>query len=146
MSKYSSEFAVVTAEDGKVAAGILLKDRVDLVVTDFNMDVMDGFQLLAFMKNKCPNVPAIVMTAFGTPAIEEQVTDYGSVQYLKKPLNINQLAAKIRDGLDSDKKGYISGITLSSFLQVIEMERHTCMLTISAKDRKGYLYIILGEL
>ena len=146
LAKYSSEFVVVTAENGKVAAGILLKDRVDLVVTDLKMDVMDGFQLLAFMKNNCPDVPAIVMTAFGTPAIESQITEYGSVHYLEKPLNINQLAAKIREGLDADKKGYISGITLSSFLQVIEVERHTCMLTISSRDRRGYLYIILGEL
>lgn len=146
LTKYSSEFVVVTAENGKVAANILGKERVDLVITDLQMSVMDGFQLLAFMKNRCPEVPAIVMTAFGTPAIEKRITDYGSVQYLEKPLNINQLTAKIREGLNTDKKGYINGITLSSFLQVIELERHTCTLTIKSTARKGYLYIMLGKL
>lgn len=146
LSEYSDEFHVVTAENGKVAAEILNKEKIDLVVTDLKMDVMDGFQLLAFMKNKCPDIPAIVMTAFGTPAIEEKITGYGSVQYLEKPLNINQLAAKIREGLDTDRKGYISGITLSSLLQVIEVEQHTCTLTITSGRGKGYLYIMLGEL
>jgi CheY-like chemotaxis protein len=52
---------------GKEAVQILDATGVDLVVTDLRMPKMDGFELLAHMSGNYPDIPVIVMTAYGTP-------------------------------------------------------------------------------
>ena len=43
-------------------------------------------------------------------------------------------------------KGGIDGISISSFLQMLEQERHTCKVMVSAGDKQGYLFFLDGEL
>ncbi|HMW00970.1 MAG TPA: response regulator, partial [Acidobacteriota bacterium] len=72
LPSYFEDLKVLTAEDGSEAIITLHTEEVDLVVTDLKMPLMDGFQLLVYMLNKQINIPVVVMTAFGTPDIEQQ--------------------------------------------------------------------------
>lgn len=146
LKPHSKLFRVLTAGDGKEAVDVLNSEKVDLVVTDLKMPRMDGFALLAFMCMHHPKVPFIVMTAFGTPAIEDRIRNLGSVQYLEKPLDISTLAEAIKDALATGSKGYLSGITLPTFLQLFGMEKKTATLTIKSEDRVGHIYFIKGEM
>ncbi len=146
LSLYAAEFNVLTAENGKKAVEILNKVRVDIVVTDLKMPEMDGFELLAYINNNFPGIPVIVITAFGTQEIADRLMRSGAVQYLEKPLDFNELADKIFEGLASGSRGYIQGITLPSFLQLLEMEQKTCTLTIRAHDRTGSIYFLKGKM
>jgi len=146
LSMYAADFNVITAENGKKAVDILNTTKIDLVVTDLKMPEMDGFELLAYMNNRFADIPVIVMTAFGTPEIEERIARLGVVQYLEKPLDFGELAEKIFEGLAAGSKGYIHGITLPSFLQLLEMEQKTCTLTIKAEKQTGKLYFFKGKL
>lgn len=146
MLEFADEFKVVTALNGQLALDQLRRHEVDLVVTDLKMSVMDGFQLLAEMSNEFPNIPVIVMTAFGTPEIEKHIKHLDAYSYLEKPIDYQLLASKIRDGITHNSEGHLKGIMLSSFLQLLQMEQKTCALKITTQDRKGMLYFSNGEL
>jgi len=48
--------------------------------------------------------------------------------------------------MDVDVGGEIHGISLDSFLQMVQIEKTTCTLTVKSKDNVGYLYILEGDL
>lgn len=147
LAAYAKDFKVVTALDGKEAVKILDSTGVDLVVTDLRMPRMDGFELLAHMSGQYPDIPVIVMTAYGTPEIEERLQDMGTFHYLEKPLEFNVLADMIFDALEtSASPDRIHGISLAAFLQLLEMEHKTCTLTVQSGGKEGHLYFVKGEL
>ncbi|MBU2590429.1 MAG: response regulator [Nitrospinota bacterium] len=139
-------YEVILAENGKVAVETIQMIDVDLVVTDLKMPVMDGFELLAFVVTNYPKIPVIVMTAFGTPAIEDRILKLGAVQYIEQPVDFEELGEKITAALDAASKGHISGIALPSFLQFMEIEEKTCALNIRAQGMTGTLYFVKGEM
>lgn len=147
LKSYSDEFNVLIAFNGKEAVKILNSTKIDLVVTDLKMPEIDGFQLLAYLTRHFPDIPTIVMTAFGTPDMEGKLLTMGATQYLEKPLDFDVLADNIRQHVARDNsQGHIKGITLGTFLQFLEMERKTCTLTVTSNERIGRLYFLEGEL
>jgi CheY-like chemotaxis protein len=83
MKDFASDFAIVTASNGRKALDELRQREIHLVVTDLKMPVMDGFQLLAHMMNEFPDIPIIVMTAFLTPDIERKVRELDAFELLE---------------------------------------------------------------
>lgn len=143
---YSNDFSFATAGNGSQAIEYLSSNPVDLVVTDLKMPVLDGFELLAHMASLHPQIPVIVMTAFGTPHIEEKIDDLGAMLYIEKPLDFKVLANKIIEGLAASSRGYISNMNLVSFLQLIESDRKTCTLAVKENEKRGTLYFSRGVL
>ena len=139
-------FSILTASNGKEALNVINKNEVDLVVTDLKMPEMDGFDLLAQLSHSKPDVPVIVMTAYGTPEMENRLMDMGAFQYIEKPIDFNTLLHKINDGLETGSKGHVAGISLPSFLQLLELDKKTCTLTIKVKNNHGKMYFKQGEL
>ena len=108
-SIYKQYFNLHTATNGADVVKILKSVPViDLVVTDLSMPKMDGFELLAYMNRNYPKIPVILMTAFGTPKIEEIVSSMGVFRYLEKPLDINSVADNILDALSIRAGGTLS--------------------------------------
>lgn len=96
LSIYRNYFNLQTATNGAEAVKVLKSSPViDLVVTDLSMPKMDGFELLAYMNRNYPQIPVILMTAYGTPKIEEIVSSMGLYRYLEKPLDINIIADNV---------------------------------------------------
>jgi len=143
---YEDDFTIATAGDGLEAVEILQTEKISLVLTDLKMPNMDGFELLALLTRDYPDVPVIVMTAFGTPEMEDNLRDMGTFQYIEKPIDFTMLVEKIITGLATPSKGYITGVSLSSFLQLIEIDKKTCTLTIHAGSKNGILYFRDGIL
>ena len=147
LKSYSDEFNVLIAFNGKEAVKILNSTKIDLVVTDLKMPEMDGFQLLAYLTRHFPDIPTIVMTAFGTPDMEAKLLTIGATQYLEKPLDFDVLADSILQHVaGDDSQGHIKDITLGTFLQFLEMEGKTCTLTVTSNEHIGRLYFLEGEL
>ncbi|MBW1829764.1 MAG: response regulator [Deltaproteobacteria bacterium] len=146
LKRYEDKFEVTTAENGVDAIGLMNKSLPDLVMTDLDMPVMDGFELLVYMNKNHPDMPMFVMTAKGSPEVEEKINALGSIRYFEKPVDVDILAECIMDELGSGAKGQLQGISLASFLQLIEIENKTCTLTVSAVGRKGTLTCLKGEL
>ncbi len=143
---YEDNFTIATAGDGLEAVEILQKETISLVLTDLKMPRMDGFELLALLTRDFTSIPVIVMTAFGTPEMEDNLRDMGTFQYIEKPIDFAVLVEKIITGLAGPSKGYITGVSLSSFLQLIEIDKKTCTLTIHAGSKNGILYFRDGNL
>lgn len=146
LAAYRDEFCVVTAGNGRQAVEAFEKNDISLVVTDLKMPVMDGFQLLAYLMSAHQDTPVIVMTAFGTPEIEDCIGMFEAYGYLEKPIDFQLLADTIRSGLNPATENRLTGITLFSFLQLLHAERKTCFLKIRSEGRKGTLYFSEGEL
>lgn len=146
LSQFAGSFATLAAENGQVAADVLASTPIDLVVTDLNMPVMDGFALLAHMSRFHPGVPAVVMTAYSTPEIKEKLAGFDTLKILEKPIEFKDLVETIRAELGTGSESYLRGITLPAFLQLLEMERKTCTLRVRSKGRVGYLCFREGVL
>jgi CheY-like chemotaxis protein len=145
---YKDRFEVLTARNGKEATALLASTRINLVVTDLKMPEMDGIALLSFLKNNFPEIPAIVMTAFGTPEIENGLLHTGMIRMLEKPVDFDELTQLILSLLEHDLTGgVLTGISMPSFLQLIEMEQNTCLMEVkAAQGEQGLLYFNKGVL
>lgn len=147
LKAYAKNFSVYTAGNGVQAPEKFMERNFDLLVTDLKMPVMDGFELLIKVSHIFPRIPVIVITAFGTPEIEERLFAKGILGYLEKPLDIEHLADRIFDGLAVSSQEFIQEVfTLSSFMELIRLEKKTCTLVVKSKDRTGTLYFLDGEL
>jgi CheY-like chemotaxis protein len=139
-------FEVVTAKDGQEALSIIIGDRVDLVITDIQMPNMDGFQLLASLVESHPEVPVFVMTAFGDTEVKKKAEALGFIKYFEKPLNIDIITDCILEELDAGMEGELRGVSLPSFLQLVEMEDKTCTVEVVSGDHGGKMYFRKGVL
>lgn len=144
---YKDKFEIVTAHNGKEAVAVLEAMPVSLVVTDLKMPEMDGFELLSYLKNDFPQIPVIVMTAFGTPEIETRLSQSAMIRMLEKPVDFEELSQLIINLVEQDfTGGTLTGISLPSFLQLIEMEQNTCLMEIMTPKGQGLLYVNKGVL
>ncbi len=146
LGTYAADFNTLIAENGKKAVEVLKSTRIDLVVTDLKMPEMDGFELLAYLSKSYQDIPVIVMTAYCTAEIKSRLETMGSFHLLEKPLDFKDMVNNIFRELTSISRGYIRGITLPAFLQLVELERKTCTLKVKSKGKTGYLYFNGGEL
>lgn len=139
-------FSVLTAENGREALDILAQQPVDIVVTDLQMPVMDGFELIAHLLSEQVNLPIIIMTAMVVSDVERRLHQIGPLPIIRKPLSVTALHNLLHNELNARREGVIQGLTLASFLQLLEVERKTCVLRVAAGGRVGYLYFSDGDL
>jgi two-component system response regulator FlrC len=85
------EHPVFTAASGAEALGIMSRESVGLVVSDLQMEPMNGHELLDRIRQQHPAMPAVLMTAYGT--IENAVDSMrnGAADYLVKPFAAEDL-------------------------------------------------------
>jgi CheY-like chemotaxis protein len=141
---YKKEFQVVTASDGREAMRILESEPIDLLVTDLRMPEIDGFKLIAYASRNFPDLPIIVITAFGTTEIENQLKNFITA-YIEKPIDFQNFVDQIRSTLAGVASGSFRGITLFSFLQLIELEKKSCTVVVESGSKIGALYFSSGK-
>ena len=92
------DFEIHTAGNGRKALEILkASNKIDLLVTDLEMPVMDGFELLAVVKQDFPTMPAIVITGHITSKIKERIKAIGDYTCIEKPIGFKELRRIIID-------------------------------------------------
>ncbi|MEZ7891442.1 MAG: response regulator [Candidatus Wallbacteria bacterium] len=77
------------AINGKDALDKIAKEKVDLVVTDLNMPVMEGTALLENIKscNEFKHIPVIIISSTSNPAKETELKNCGALAVLNKPVS-----------------------------------------------------------
>ena len=149
LEKYSRTFSVLAAEDGLAAVEVLKKNNISLVISDLEMPQMDGLALLNHLKERYPDIPAIVITDSSMPEEQKLAQEKGAAGYVEKPFVIEDLARKIVTVLKKEGDGGIlHGIAPGTFLQLVEMEEKTCTirLTDDKSGKQGVLFFKNGEL
>jgi len=87
----SDSLPVLTADSGPAALDILDSTPIGLVVSDLQMEPMDGATLLGKIRELHPTLPAVLMTAYGTIESAVDVMRKGAADYLVKPFEANEL-------------------------------------------------------
>jgi len=112
-------FDVTSAESGEKALEIFRQESFDLVLTDQKMPDMSGLDLLQAVHAINPETAVVLMTAYGS--IEAAVSSIkgGAIDYLTKPLNLDELLFRIRQAGER-RRLFIENRELREALQ----ERH----------------------
>jgi len=140
-----TSFEVLQASTGLEAVEIIQSLRVDVVITGLAMPEMDGFELLAWISGNHPDIQVIVMADAQTAMARAEVEQMGAAMVLEKPLDIGILTEKLFTEVQVSFGGQVRGISPSSFLQMMELEEKSCTLEVSAKQKKGWLFVQNGE-
>jgi two-component system NtrC family response regulator len=85
------QLEAVTAAGVDEAVQIVSGRMIDLVLTDLNMPGKDGLTLIDSLRAINPELPVIVMTAFGTVASAVDAMKRGAADYLTKPIDLDEL-------------------------------------------------------
>ncbi len=93
-------FEVIAVDSAERALELFRQDAFDLVLTDQKMLNMSGLELLQAVRGINPETPVILMTAFGTIEAAVAALKQGAVDYLTKPLNLDELLFRIRQVSD----------------------------------------------
>ncbi len=88
-------YAVITAERGEEALAALEAERPDIVILDLMMPGMDGFETLRRIRSES-QVPVIMLTARAGDADKLRGLQGGADDYLTKPFNPDELAARVQ--------------------------------------------------
>lgn len=94
MLRPAGQFTVLEAADGAAALEILRRQPVNVVLSDWNMQPMNGLQLLQAMRAdpELEAIPFILMTGEQTPQTVTHAVAAGVAAFLTKPFGRDQLA------------------------------------------------------
>ena len=100
----NKDYNVLLAKNGEHAIRVLKSVRVDLLLTDLKMSVMDGFDLLLEVLKKYPYLPVIVTSAFSNDDVIKKINAMGFIHFIEKPFEFDDLTDKISFLLPSRAK------------------------------------------
>jgi len=138
-------FKILMAQNGAEALNILKQDPVHVMVTDLNMPVLDGFNLIAKVSRLYPQVPIIVMTGLDESQHLNTPLQLGAIRILTKPPRLTILMDAIRAAAQFEPSGLIRGLNLNSILQLLNWEKKSCTVTANSEAGMGLLYLQKGE-
>jgi len=88
-------YQVVEAGDGQAALALLERSPVGIVVTDVQMQPMDGERLLREVKRRQPGLPVLLITAYGQIERAVDAMRSGASNYLTKPFEADDLVSEV---------------------------------------------------
>lgn len=94
---------VITAADGQEALALMASDHVDVVLCDLKMPIMGAFEVLQEVGGRYPEVPVIVITAFGTVNHAVECMKKGAYDFITKPYTIDHLILVVNRALEKIK-------------------------------------------
>jgi len=92
-------YETVTADNAKEALRLIRESDLDLVITDMKMPKMSGLELLEASKEIKPDLPVIIMTAYGTIEMAVEAMKKQAYDYITKPFKNEELKLTIKKAL-----------------------------------------------
>jgi two-component system chemotaxis response regulator CheY len=91
-------FTVVTAEDGSAGLDTADTERPDLIITDVNMPVMNGIEMIRRLREQegFASVPIMAITAYGN-GVAKEALDAGANRATTKPIQFSALVVEIKE-------------------------------------------------
>lgn len=96
-------YRVDSASDGEEGLKKFQETRFDLILADIRMPGKSGLSVLRETKEMDPDVEVIVITGYGDEDIVVQALRDGAINFLKKPVDIDQMLLAIEKALDHQK-------------------------------------------
>lgn len=148
LSRDRDKYEIEIANNGKEALDVLGKIPIDLVLSDIRMPDINGLDLLVQIKRDYPETKVIIMTAYGSSDVQKEASKRGSLYYIEKPFEINEIRKLILD-LIKEKRGFegkLFGLQLTDIIQMNCLGRVTTSLVITKDDHRGVIYFRDGEI
>jgi two-component system NtrC family response regulator len=103
LSSFLSEegYEPITADNAQQALDIVENTDLDLVLTDMKMPSMDGIELLKRIKENSPDLPVVMMTAYGTVEKAVEAMQLGAFNFVLKPFQNETLKQIIRNAVST---------------------------------------------
>jgi CheY-like chemotaxis protein len=73
-----------------------MQPRLAAVLSDFNMPGMDGLELLGEIKQRRPDLPVMIVTAYGDDERRRRAAELGAVEFITKPVDFEQFKEQLR--------------------------------------------------
>jgi two-component system cell cycle sensor histidine kinase/response regulator CckA len=97
-------YTVIEARSGDVALQILQNDpdlKIDLLLTDVMMPVIDGPTLIEIMRKKDPHLKVICVSGYAEENIRKKLESLDHIHFIPKPFSLKQLAGTVKTVLES---------------------------------------------
>ena len=98
-------FPVTTASSGQEALELLAAAQPGMLISDVRMPGMTGLELLGFVAERHPDLPVLLVTAYADIRDAVGAIRGGAVDYLEKPIDLDQLLQAVRRGLALPESG-----------------------------------------
>jgi CheY-like chemotaxis protein len=155
-------FEVTTATSGREALALLEASQPDLIISDTDLDEMDGFELCSLIKARpaWTNIPFLFVS--GRKSIEDKIRglELGVDDYLTKPIYIKEIGIRVRTALQRAERermesrregrtrfaGDLSDVGVVDLVQTIELNRKSGIIHIVNRDtRRGSIFFRDGK-
>ena len=132
----SKNYHVFTAKNGKQAMNIIMKEKLDLVVSDVMMPIMDGIELTKQLKSDKSfwQLPIILLTAKNKEEDKIEAYAVGADAYINKPFKFDELEVRI-NALLANRKKMIEKIQAEISLQTSAEDEAQAALHLSNPDQ-----------
>jgi CheY-like chemotaxis protein len=144
---------VLTAPDVSRALAILQEQRIDLLVLDIHMPLVDGLQFLNLLQRKYPNVLKVVLTGDATEHHRATCLSNGAELFLEKPRDEGgwrsvyaTLHELTRFQPEEGFRGVLRRVGLQDVLQMECLARSSSILNIHAGRTQGVIYVKSGQI
>ncbi|PRR81954.1 response regulator transcription factor [Clostridium vincentii] len=141
-------FVIYEAENGLAALNLYKEKKIDLIILDIMMPIMDGLTVLEKIR-EVSTLPIILLTAKSEEDDKLQGYAYGADDYMTKPFSPKVLVAKVkallkrtRDDVDSSSQEY-NGLTINKLSR--EVKLHSEPLSLSPKEYELLVYLTTNE-
>ena len=90
---------VLQAENGEQGLSLVRSEKPDAVILDLKMDGMSGMEVLARIRSLDPDLPVIILTAYGTMESATQAMSGGAIEFLSKPFDVDTIVQIVQDAI-----------------------------------------------
>lgn len=142
------DFNVFEASNGEEGLYIFSTQKIDLVLLDIMMPIMDGLTMLEKLR-AVSTVPVILLTAKGEEEDKLQGYDYGADDYMTKPFSPKVVIAKVkallkrtREAVDSSSQDF-NGLTINKLSHEVKIDGKEIIL--SPKEYELLIYLITNQ-
>ena len=132
----SKSYHVFTAKNGKQAMNTIMKEKLDLVVSDVMMPIMDGIELTKLLKEdkRFWQLPVILLTAKNKEEDKTEAYAAGADAYITKPFKFDELEVRI-NALLANRKKMIEKIQAEISLQANTESEEQAAMHLSDPDQ-----------
>ena len=154
MSKLSEgAWDILVAPDAAHGLGLIHEHKIDLLVIDVRMPVMDGLQFLALLHRNYPNLLKVTLTGNATESYRAACLSNGAELYLEKPTSpdgwnglYTTLKELVRLQPEEGFRGVLRRVGLQDVLQMECLARSSSVLEISTSQARGSVFVQDGQI
>src|SRR5690349_13324395 len=84
-------YAAKAVESAEQALAVLVREKFLLVISDAHLTGISGYELLAQVRRRWPELPMLMITAYATPKLAVEAIKAGAIDYLAKPFEPEEL-------------------------------------------------------